>query len=194
MKIKTEMVIDCSGSMATVSSAVNDGVLEYANSMKDGDWLSITEFEGGKVVAPVHKAAKRDMGANPYRHRAVGMTNLYDAVGTVLSNTLQKKSMKGRVVVITTDGFENASKEFTRDAVMKLVKEFEKKGGNVMYISASADPFADALAMGIDARNTIAYAAAKTGETFSVARAAKERVRGGQAMGFTDSEREELSK
>jgi hypothetical protein len=194
MKIKTEMIIDCSGSMAGVIKQVEQGVREYAHDMKDGDWLSITEFEGGKVLKPHTKVSWRGMIVDPYQHYASGMTNLYDAVGSVLTKTLKKKSMKGRVVVITTDGFENCSKEFTRDTIKALVKKFEKRGGSVMYLSSAADPFGDAMAMGIDVRNTSAYTSANTSGTFSAAASAKERLRSGGDIGFTEEEKKDLVK
>lgn len=195
MKIKTYMIIDCSGSMQLCSGQVTSGVAEYAHDMKDGDWLSITEFEGDIIRQPVTKASKKDMGSTPYRHSVGGRTNLYDAVGKVLTETLKKKNMKGRVLVITTDGYENASTEFKKDHVKSLIAEFEKRGGMAMYLSASTDPFADAMAMGIDASKTASYSVRNTQATYSAATDMKERLRSGEKdVAFTAEARAELNK
>ncbi len=55
-----------------------------------------------------------------------------------------------RVLVVTiTDGHENASEEFTHQALKKLVNQQQAEGWEFLYLSAALDAFADAQRMGI---------------------------------------------
>lgn len=99
-----------------------------------------------------------------------GMTRLNDAIGktiTTISDSHSKmkpEDVPSKVlVVILTDGHENDSREFTSDAIKKLIKEKEAKNWNFIFLGADQSAFAAADKMGISRGNTMAYSKSASG-------------------------------
>lgn len=94
-----------------------------------------------------------------------GMTALYDAVGKTISEFTDKKRV---IFFIETDGWENASKEFSADKVRSLVKDKTKAGWDFNFVGADLDKAAThsmGSAMGVDSSKTMAFS--KTREGYS---------------------------
>ena len=86
---------------------------------------------------------------------AQGSTALLDAVGNALSTLKADESVNTEgnkvLVVITTDGYENASKEWTWNKVRELIKELEKdKGYQFVFLGADINAGDVAESMGIN--------------------------------------------
>ena len=80
-----------------------------------------------------------------------GTTALYDAIGITISD-LDKKAEDEKVLfVITTDGLENASREYNKESINKLIKKHSK--WEFMYIGANIDSYAEGQTIGIKASN-----------------------------------------
>ncbi len=96
-----------------------------------------------------------------------GTTALLDAVGNTLSQlkTLPDIDAKGNkvLVVITTDGKENASKEWTYAKVKALISELQKKNFEFVFLGANIDAAAAAQNIGIKKENAVKYKNTKTG-------------------------------
>ena len=79
-----------------------------------------------------------------------GATALYDAIGKTVA-TLNEERAEGNenmmpqkvFIAILTDGEENASREFTRSAVMDQVKECKDKGWEFVYLCADESGLQD---------------------------------------------------
>jgi uncharacterized protein YegL len=101
-----------------------------------------------------------------------GMTALFDAIGktinTVKANHLRMGSEKPSkvLVCIVTDGKENASKEFTRDGIKKLIKNCENDYWNFIYLAANQNAFDVGSSFGISCGNTFTYDASPQGVAF----------------------------
>jgi len=78
----------------------------------------------------------QDIGTSEYSPR--GGTPLNDAAGRLLTEVLASKDKKA-VVIIMTDGYENASKEFTLAQVKELIKKVEARGFEVIFLGANFD-------------------------------------------------------
>lgn len=78
----------------------------------------------------------QDIGTDEYAPR--GGTPLNDAAGRLLTEVLASKDKKA-VVIIMTDGYENASKEFTLAQVKELIKKVEARGFEVIFLGANFD-------------------------------------------------------
>lgn len=78
----------------------------------------------------------QDISTTEYSPR--GGTPLNDAAGRLLTEVLASKDKKA-VVIIMTDGFENASKEFTLPQVKELIKKVEARGFEVIFLGANFD-------------------------------------------------------
>ena len=90
-----------------------------------------------------------------------GTTALLDAVGhtiTKLDNaqahTADAERPEKTLVVIITDGLENASREYTLDVVRKLVEAKKEAGWEFLFLGANIDSFSSARSFGIDDAHT----------------------------------------
>ncbi|WP_424471565.1 vWA domain-containing protein [Paenisporosarcina sp.] len=100
-----------------------------------------------------------------------GSTALLDAVGKTILDVdrrLAKKSEElkpGKVIfVITTDGMENASREFTHEKVKKLITlQEEKQQWEFIFIGANMDAAKEASSLGIQAENAFDFVASELG-------------------------------
>ncbi|WP_339060331.1 vWA domain-containing protein [Tepidibacillus marianensis] len=87
-----------------------------------------------------------------------GMTALLDAVGKTildvgyrLSKTSEEEKPEKVIFVITTDGMENASREFNYKKVKELIKhQQEKYNWEFIFLGASIDAAKEADSMGIE--------------------------------------------
>ena len=89
-------------------------------------------------------------------------TALYDAMGMSL-NALRKKvaDIDKVLVTVVTDGYENASREYSGKAIKALVEELKIKGWVFAYIGANHDVEAVAASMSIT--NTMNFEATDEG-------------------------------
>ena len=100
-----------------------------------------------------------------------GTTALLDAVGkTILevdgrqSKTQEKRRPGKTIFVITTDGMENASREFTHEKVKKLINlQEEKHRWEFIFIGANIDAAKEADTIGIKAESAFEFTASEKG-------------------------------
>ena len=100
-----------------------------------------------------------------------GYTALLDAVGKTivdvgyrLSHTNEEDRPSKVIFVITTDGQENASSEFTYEKVKKLIKQQQEKfGWEFIFLGANIDALNEANRIGIRLDNAYNFEASKTG-------------------------------
>ncbi|NDE81547.1 MAG: VWA domain-containing protein, partial [Actinobacteria bacterium] len=138
------IVADASGSMnhlhETVIKGLNDFVAEQATTDNEAK-VTIVQFpslkgdDGIQTILPKTdvKTARKITGED---YVINGMTPLYDAIGAVIEKAdrrIAKRAAKGKdaesqVVVIFTDGGENASSKFTREAIFDLIAERKAQG------------------------------------------------------------------
>jgi hypothetical protein len=150
------ILLDETGSMMSMKAEAIEGVNAYLDKIGSVDEdedvrVSLTKFDttGYRTLmdeVPVSEAIRLD---DDNYTPGVG-TNLLDAIGYAcgLTTKSQKKLLKSfdqvpTLVLIVTDGGENASTEWTRDSVNELIKEKEGDGWTFMYIGASADAWAN---------------------------------------------------
>ncbi len=100
-----------------------------------------------------------------------GTTALLDAVGKTildvgyrLANTKEEKKPSKVIFVITTDGLENASQEFTPAKVKELIKhQREKYKWDFIFLGANIDAVKEAGNIGINKNNAYSFNASKAG-------------------------------
>lgn len=99
-----------------------------------------------------------------------GMTALLDAVGsTIISISNSHQAARPEDVpehtmfIITTDGHENASKEFDYKMIKFMIEEKKKQGWEFLFIGANIDAVAEGAKMGIAANRSASYASDKIG-------------------------------
>ena len=150
------MILDRSGSMGRIHEQVirsfNDFLAEQ-KAVEGEAKISLIQFddqyEVNYVGIDIQKA--EDLNAQTYEPR--GMTALNDAIGRTITNmkVRLKDTNDNVVVVITTDGMENASVEFRRSQIREMIKECEETlGWKFMYLAADDASFDEYEGMGMD--------------------------------------------
>lgn len=159
-------ILDRSGSMGSVKGATISGFNEYVENLKRSDpnaTLSLTLFDSeGIDSADARKTSEVALlDDRSYQPRA--NTPLWDAVGQVVSKS-QDNPDTAYLVVILTDGQENASREWDRKKLADLVKAKEATGRwTFAYLGSNQDAWAEAGKWGAHAGSTISYAAGAHG-------------------------------
>lgn len=96
-----------------------------------------------------------------------GGTPLLDAIGQGVAHfkkSLGEQKPDQIVVMIITDGHENASREFKRETIKALIQEHENDHGwTFLYLGANVDAFAEAAAIGTSAAFSAGFANNKDG-------------------------------
>lgn len=129
------------------------------------DHVNITE------IAPITRKDYYARGATALLD-AVGKT--INSVGQRLGNTPEEERPEKVIFVITTDGYENASREFTRAKVKEMIEHQQNKYSWVfMFLGANMDAVAEAGGLGIQSAYSKTYTASDIGTTSVYASTAK---------------------
>lgn len=168
------IVLDASGSMSDIEDDTKGSFNSFIKAQKAAEGktvLDIYQFSGEvrRIVEHVDLASfSDDLMA---RYTCSGCTALNDAVCTAIDTLGQEfAAMKEEdrpenvLMVIITDGFENASRKFSSSDVKERIKhQTEKYNWEFQYLAANQDAFATGAAMGIAADNCAAFAATPAG-------------------------------
>ena len=97
-----------------------------------------------------------------------GTTALLDAVGNTLSALRNREEVNAEgnkvLVVIITDGLENASKEWKKPDVKKLISDLqEEKGYEFVFLGADIDAVSVAQGIGIKSENSMKFQKSSAG-------------------------------
>ena len=94
-----------------------------------------------------------------------GCTALLDAMGNAINNILNKQNKLSdsdkpskTMFVITTDGMENSSREYTYKAIKKMIEKAKKENEwEFIFLGANIDAVAEANKFGIDESHAVKY-------------------------------------
>ena len=93
-----------------------------------------------------------------------GCTALLDAMGSTIQKTvnaqkhLPEDQRAEHVIFVTiTDGYENASREYSYNDVRKMIEAQKKKGWEFMFLGANIDAVAEARKFGIREDRAVQY-------------------------------------
>lgn len=159
--LKIIFVIDESGSMQGTESDVIGGFNSFIEKQKTKDF--------GKIDVTLYKFSNEssrifnDLPLNEIRPLSIrdynpgGLTALYDTIGIAITqadrhiNHLKQQYKPDMVMmVVITDGHENASREYTSHSVKQLIQEHEKsENWQFIYLGADFSNFEDADNLGI---------------------------------------------
>jgi hypothetical protein len=165
-KTIVSFLLDETGSMNPVRDKTISGFNEYITTLKAENLVRLRlmtfNTEGFNVVNDFEDIQSvANLTRDSYTPGAD--TNLYDAIGRLVHDTedyLKQQSSTPRVIcTIMTDGEENASREYTREAVFKLITDKEKEGWVFLYLGANQDAWAVGESIGIHRSNSANYQA-----------------------------------
>lgn len=166
------IIIDESGSMQSIKKqaidSVNETIQTICSAQKKHEdqehYVSLVTFNDD--VKTVHDCVPvsevTELTSETYQPACC--TALYDAMGLSV-NALRKKvaDVDKVLVTVVTDGYENASKEYSGKAIKALVDELKAKGWVFAYIGANQD--VEAVAASISITNTMNFEATCVGTT-----------------------------
>jgi len=151
------VIIDGSGSMSGIKNDVVKGINEFIKEQQDeiqatGDTVQFSLVTFDSNVQEVY--LKEDISlVKPVSTKDTflgGGTALLDAVGRTLTTAEDDAALRN-IVVIYTDGGENASREFTKDQIRELFERLDKAGNwQFIFLGAEFEDFAeDAAGYGV---------------------------------------------
>ena len=204
MNIYNVIILDESGSMSSIYKETLQSINEVLGGIRKTQEeipeqrhnVTIVTFEGHGIKGiktrrdrvPVENV--EDFTEKDYRPG--GCTPLYDAMGQTLNRLEGLVTKEDKVMAtIITDGYENASEEYSGRTIKALVSRLREKGWVFAYVGANQD--AIEVARDLNISNALNYDATPEGVMemrFSV-RAACEKmskgVAGKKARGFFDN-------
>lgn len=158
---KIVFLIDRSSSMETLRDSVIDGFNEFIAGQKlQKDLCTVSLYQFDDIFEEVFTNKSLDevqkLDRNTYVPR--GMTALYDSITRCinLTNTIVCP-MDQTLIVIQTDGAENASKESSSQSVKALIETKQAEGWNFTFIGANLDAIAAARTIGIGASAALQF-------------------------------------
>ena len=192
------LVIDRSGSMKSIRDDMIGGLttLLQKQAVEPGlTTVDVVIFDDEiETTAVLADPATLQIALQPR-----GSTALLDAIGLAVSGfgarlaAIPEHARPGTVVVVVaTDGLENASREWTSAAVQQLLtQQREQYGWDFVFLGANQDAITTGQSLGFAPGSSIDFAASPSGVhevTDSASRYLSSR-RAGQAAAFTDEER-----
>ena len=156
-------ILDRSGSMSGIESDTIGGFNSFINKHKKNKNTKVTTvlFDDQYEVLYERKKITEVKKLTPKEYYVRGCTALMDAIGKTI-NSLSHKIKNNKVLfVITTDGLENASHEYTKEKIRKLIKKHSN--WEFIYIGADIDSYSEASSIGIKTSNTANYSKSRRG-------------------------------
>ena len=159
----TEMVfiLDRSGSMAGLADDTIGGfnsMIENQRKEEGEAFVTTVLFDDQYDLLHDHININEIQPITSNEYYARGLTALLDAVGKTINsigsrlNATPEDERPDKVIfVITTDGMENASREFAKSTVKEMIKHQQSKySWTFMFLGANMDAVGEAASLGIN--------------------------------------------
>jgi uncharacterized protein with von Willebrand factor type A (vWA) domain len=132
------ILLDRSGSMQSLWTEALSSINGYVKKLKDKDQIYLAVFDNlsHETIRDCKVKDWKDVTNEDAQPR--GGTPLYDSCGRIMSLAEDIKAKKSMLVVMT-DGYENASQEYSQAAIKAKVKAWEEKKWEVVFLGASFD-------------------------------------------------------
>ena len=160
-------ILDRSGSMGGLEKDTVGGfnsMIEKQKQLEGKVFVSTVLFNHKYKLLHDRKLIDEIVPMKESEYETDGWTALLDAVGnsiTHISNIhkyLRKEDVPSKVMfVITTDGLENASNEFNKKTVKKMIEDKQREGWEFLFVGANIDAVETAEDYGINTENAVNY-------------------------------------
>lgn len=159
-------LLDRSGSMSAIAEHVVTGFDQFFAEQRAQDGtasVTLVQFDGDDphdVLVDAKPIAKVRSIRGRFQPR--GMTPLYDAIGMILDRAEQHVETGGdpadQLVVIFSDGEENASRHWTQQRINERIATLRKAGWTFVFLGANQDSYATGGQMAMAAGSTANFA------------------------------------
>lgn len=166
-------ILDRSGSMYGIVNDAIGGFNSFLKEQREAEGhanMSIYLFDNEYEILVENKDVKEVEDLNSTTFSPRGSTALFDSIGKTvinLENRISEMEIKPEkvLVVILTDGGENASSEFTDKSSIKDIIERKRSEGNweFLFLAANQDAFEEARSFGMSSGNAMNFSASGEG-------------------------------
>lgn len=146
-------VLDKSGSMSGSEDSTISSFNEYLEREKKNNYKTrITTILFSDDYSYLYKGADVSKVSPLTRddYFVGGCTSLYDAIGSSI-NYIDRCDTDKVLFIIITDGYENASKEFDKEKIRRMIKDHSNY--EFVYIGADIDSYSSGGSIGIKSAN-----------------------------------------
>ena len=164
------LIVDKSGSMMDCLDSTINGFNEQVNRIKDKALefteeditMGLTTFNDNVNHLYYRQNPKEMVLLNYENYRPSGGTALLDAVGETISEIERQISTNliatTVIIVILTDGYENASKKYNLVNIRNMISKLEETGKwTFSFIGATLDAVDVAASMAIKSQNSFSF-------------------------------------
>ncbi len=166
--VNSYILLDRTGSMSSIWDEALGSVNAYAASVAEGEdegpdtletriTLAVFDAQDGLEFDVLRRNANADTWSAVTQDEASprGMTPLFDAIGEIVA-LAEKDAPEKAVLVIMTDGHENASRELDRKAARAALDRARGRGWEVVFLGAEFADFDDADSVGVSGAQSMA--------------------------------------
>ncbi len=172
VKVLVQFIQDRSGSMGTVWAEALSGYKTFIDGLKNGRddnveyMFSLTTFDTLIDIPVKPQPIANVTGEELKAYGPRGCTALYDAVGKTLAETAAQADKY--IVVIVTDGQENSSREWTKEALHAAIDAKIKLGNwTFTYLGTQPETWDDATSIGVGVGATVTYDPTRGHDTYA---------------------------
>lgn len=162
------IILDQSGSMSDCVNQTLKGladqrkeILAIANEFPGQEIrVGLTVFDHNIELKYSNLSVTELSRMNSFHYQPNGQTALLDAIGMSVAATQRLMINEGdsAVIIILTDGYENASKEYSHKQIKELIQAKEETGKwSFTYLGATLDAVEIAKSMNIKEENSFAF-------------------------------------
>lgn len=171
--LSIRIVLDRSGSMQGSEDITIKALNTYLNELKKEKGLNasmtLSTFDSISIDIPISRVSVKtfdSFSAELLKPR--GGTPLFDAIGLAIHDleNVDESTDENKVLVIVTDGYENASKEYTFENISKKIEEKEEAGWLVIYLGADHDAFKQSNSLNFNPQRSMRYSKRDSVDTF----------------------------
>jgi Mg-chelatase subunit ChlD len=159
-------IVDRSGSMHSIVDDAVGGFNSFVAEQKklpDKAYLTLAIFDTEYEIVYECKPLQEVPEVTRETFQPRGSTALWDAIGKTLESASKRIGTERVIVIIITDGQENASIEYRAGVVKQIIIDCKDTGWEFLFLGADLATFAMSNELGLDAGQTVQYAANSRG-------------------------------
>jgi Mg-chelatase subunit ChlD len=165
--VHISVVLDRSGSMASIADDVVGGFNSFIAEQRrqEGEArVTLVQFDSGdpfEVLIDGDDIA-RVPDLDPVRYMPRGNTPLWDAVGRMIARIDNEiliradagQPIEDQLMLIVTDGFENASREFDGQTLANLIEARKNRSWTFVFLGSDQSTFVEGARIRVSSGNT----------------------------------------